>query len=280
MRDKIKSNTGVQKKDKMLKIKTAELKRLHWEIKIESALERVRTVAMGMKRHEDMPDVCRIISKELQDLGIKEIRNVQTAIIDESKASYLNYEYFRLKKKTIITAVEYKKQKDVFAFVKKMLKDPDGFFTKTFKSDELKEWVKYQAKTGQYVDPRLYEVQSLHYYFYSIGPGALGVSTYAPLSKESTGLFKRFRNVFQLAYRRFIDIEKAEAQAREAQIQLALERVRARTMAMQKSDELADVAALLFKQVSDLGIKAWTTGFNVWSEDHNFYTDYITNPQG
>ena len=29
-----------------------------------------------------------------------------------------------------------------------------------------------------------------------------------------------------------------------------------------------------------LGIKTWTTGFNVWSEDNNFYTDYVTNPQG
>jgi hypothetical protein len=77
-----------------------------------------------------------------------------------------------------------------------------------------------------------------------------------------------------------IDLQKAEAQARESQIQLALERVRARTMAMHKSNELADVATLLFKQVSDLGIKTWTTGFNIWSDDNNYYTDYITNPLG
>ncbi len=49
---------------------------------------------------------------------------------------------------------------------------------------------------------------------------------------------------------------------------------------MQKSDELADVATLYFVQVSNLGIKTWTTGFNIWSDDNNFYTDYITNPQG
>ncbi|MEZ5029264.1 MAG: hypothetical protein R2765_10840 [Ferruginibacter sp.] len=55
-------------------------------------------------------------------------------------------------------------------------------------------------------------------------------------------------------------MQKAEAQAREAQIQLALERVRARTMAMQRSDELTEVAGLLFNQLTDLGIKTWTTG--------------------
>ena len=51
-------------------------------------------------------------------------------------------------------------------------------------------------------------------------------------------------------------------------------------MAMQKSEELTEVAATLFQQLEDLGIKVWTTGFNVWSNDNNFYTDYLTNPQG
>src|SRR3954465_8653044 len=90
----------------------------------------------------------------------------------------------------------------------------------------------------------------------------------------------RFGKVFQQTYTRFLDLQKAEAQAKESQIQLALERVRARTMAMQKSDELTDVAGLLFEQVSALGIKTWTAGFNVWAEDNNSYVDFITSPQG
>ncbi len=97
---------------------------------------------------------------------------------------------------------------------------------------------------------------------------------------EAHDIFKRFGKAFELTFTRFLDLEKAEAQARESQIQLALERVRARTMAMQKSEELNDVAILLFQQVSQLGIKTWTTGFNVWSEDNNSYIDYITSPAG
>ena len=46
-------------------------------------------------------------------------------------------------------------------------------------------------------------------------------------------------------YRRYTDVSNAEAQARESQIQLALERVRARTMAMQHSDELKDAAGII-----------------------------------
>jgi hypothetical protein len=69
---------------------------------------------------------------------------------------------------------------------------------------------------------------------------------------EAHDIFKRFGRVFEQTYTRFLDLQKAEAQARESQIQLALERVRARTMAMQKSDELAETAAILFQQFKDL----------------------------
>ncbi|MCB9211277.1 MAG: SpoIIE family protein phosphatase [Ignavibacteriales bacterium] len=77
------------------------------------------------------------------------------------------------------------------------------------------------------------------------------------LSEENLSIARRFVEVFDFAYTRFLDITKAEAQAREAQIETALERVRARTMAMQKSNELARTAAHLFEQLSSLGIKPY-----------------------
>ncbi|MDQ6609945.1 MAG: hypothetical protein M3Y85_09010, partial [Bacteroidota bacterium] len=97
---------------------------------------------------------------------------------------------------------------------------------------------------------------------------------------EAHEIFRRFANVFEQTYTRFLDLQKAEAQAREAKIETALERVRSRTMAMQQTNELTDVATLLFQQVKELGIDAWTSGFNVWSDDNNSYTDYITSPGG
>src|SRR5664280_232154 len=59
----------------------------------------------------------------------------------------------------------------------------------------------------------------------------------------------------------------AEQYARESQIQLALERVRARTMAMQKSDELPEAANLLFQQVQSLGMPAWAAGYCIWDNE-------------
>jgi signal transduction histidine kinase len=75
------------------------------------------------------------------------------------------------------------------------------------------------------------------------------------LSEENVAVLRRVARVFEQAYTRFLDLQKAEAQAREAQIEAALERVRSRTLAMQKSDELVETAAVLFKQLIHLGIE-------------------------
>ena len=75
-----------------------------------------------------------------------------------------------------------------------------------------------------------------------------------PYSDEENNTLMRFGKVFQQTYTRFLDLQKAEAQAREAQIEAALEKVRSRTMAMQRSDELAEVATVLFQQVKALGV--------------------------
>ena len=98
---------------------------------------------------------------------------------------------------------------------------------------------------------------------------------------EDKDIFKRFAKVFEQTYTRFLDLQKAEAQARESQIQLALERVRARTMAMQQSDELADAASILFKQLYDLGIKTYSSGFNIWEEDDDsIAVCWMSRPDG
>ena len=74
-----------------------------------------------------------------------------------------------------------------------------------------------------------------------------------PYSDEENATLMRFGKVFQQTYTRFLDLQKAEAQAREAKIEAALERVRARTMAMQKSDELREAVLIIYVQLQQLG---------------------------
>ena len=100
------------------------------------------------------------------------------------------------------------------------------------------------------------------------------------LSADQIDIMLRFAKVFQQTYTRFLDLQKAEVQTREAQIEAALERVRSRTMAMQRSDELLDVASILFQQVKALGVPQWNCGFNIWNPGDKEFTYYPGTPDG
>jgi predicted RNA polymerase sigma factor len=105
----------------------------------------------------------------------------------------------------------------------------------------------------------------------------LGFISVDPNIPANVELYERFAAVFDQTYIRFNDLKQAEEQARESQIQLALERVRARTMAMQHSDELKDAAALLFQQVKSLGAPAYSCGYNIWEKDDKEFTSWMSS---
>src|SRR5215207_9149089 len=59
---------------------------------------------------------------------------------------------------------------------------------------------------------------------------------------------------FDLAYRRFLDLQNAEARSREARIEVAVERVRAKALAMHKSEEIIGVVKTLRNELNSLNI--------------------------
>src|SRR6186713_52042 len=81
--DKIKAE-NIQLRD-AVKRRTEELENKNRELEIETALERVRAVAMGMRKPEDFPDVCEVLFKELQLLGFNELRNAMVNIHNDEK---------------------------------------------------------------------------------------------------------------------------------------------------------------------------------------------------
>lgn len=257
--DKI-SRENIELRD-AVKRRTAELEHKNWELEIEATLERVRTMAMGMKKPDDLLDVCRIISEQLNLLKIGNIRNVQVAIIDEPKKIYANYQYFSAYAKSVFEETVYTDNEASNAMVTAMQKSANSFFIGSIKEDELQKFRDWRKEYGQFPDPILDDLPEVFYYFYSIGQGGLGLTTYQAINENELEIFKRFHLVFKLAYRRFMDIQQAEAQAREAQIETALERIRSRALSMHKSDEVGDVSDLLFSELEKMNINP--TGFSI-----------------
>jgi signal transduction histidine kinase len=254
------------------------------EAQIELGLERVRARAMAMYSSAELKEVVKTLFEELKHLDV----NLQACLIATFDAVTSDQRSWIIHSKTnepYSFLIPYNEQ----PFYQEMLKawkEKNVNWSYMLEGEAKTEWenflftdTEFKLLPGEVKEEMLKPEKvffAASYYPY----GAIQASSPELLSKASIDILQRFSKVFDSCYTRFLDLQKAEAQAREAQIQLALERVRAKTMAMQKSGELNDVAALLFQQVKELGVKTWTTGFNVWSDDNNFYTDYVTTPLG
>src|SRR5205085_3754295 len=84
-----------------------------------------------------------------------------------------------------------------------------------------------------------------------------------PDSEEDKQVMKKFTSVFSLTFPRYQDLKKAEAQAREAQIEAALERVRGKAMSMHNSNDLSVTASTVFTELRKLGINPIRCGFGI-----------------
>ncbi|MEZ5029265.1 MAG: histidine kinase dimerization/phospho-acceptor domain-containing protein [Ferruginibacter sp.] len=264
------------------------------EAKIEVSLEKVRTVALILKKSDEMLDVVQALYEALYDLGFTNIRNSIIDVHNPQKETFLDYDYSPQLGRSI-TEMSYYDSPFIENQVRKTEADNDAFFELILEGKELQELIDMRLKNGETEDPRLRQTKQLTYNLYSFGNGAIGISNFGLLSDEQKEILKRFRNVFAFAYKRYSDMVQAEALAREAQIEAALEKVRSRTLAMQKSDELSETAAVLFQQLITLGIapnrlfiiimKAGSPDMEAWVTDEDgskvslgFTANYQNNP--
>ena len=169
-----------------------------------------------MHKSEELGETAQVLFQQLSELGGIPDR-IAIGIADETKAvvnfwttdqqgSHLDHSFSaRLNERTTIakTYQAWKEQK------RSLVVDLHG--------EELKEWIKFAreemgiaVKDDQIKDRR---VHSLAFFSH----GWILVSSHEPQSPETIQILERFASVFNLTYRRFLDLQKAEAQAREAQ---------------------------------------------------------------
>ncbi|MBK9332006.1 MAG: hypothetical protein IPM96_06280 [Ignavibacteria bacterium] len=225
------------------------------EAKIELSLERVRARSMAMHSSDELVDASIVLFNELSSLGIDSIRT-GVAIVDEKIKSVeiWSSQLVDDKRNKILGVVPFKTHV-FFEQYYKAWKKKKPYFLNELKGNEVKEYYKKMASLLSYPLKKIFNPQEYFYTFF-FPEGSLNVVSKNSLTADECNLLVRFAKVFGMIYTRFLDLQKAEAQAREAQIEVALERVRSRTMAMHKSEELAETAAVLFEQLCGLGMDA------------------------
>jgi serine phosphatase RsbU (regulator of sigma subunit) len=262
--EKVKKTTAILLEETIeeLEQKRKAVEEKNRELEIEASLERVRTVAMGMSKSEDLLSICEVSFRELQKLGFDNLRNAVIHVHNDEQKYFMDYDFSDFTGGQI-GKVEYGLHPIVDEYLEKIRSAEDAFFEVVIAEDMLEEWNEFRRKSGQMNDQRLDEADALYYYLFSIGIGDIGISTFKPIKDSQIKILKRFRNVFDLAYRRYNDIITAEAQAREAQIEAALERVRAKAMAMNSSEDLTQTADTFFSELVKLNITPHRCGFGI-----------------
>ncbi len=239
------------------------------EAKIEVALEKIRSRTMGMQKAEELGDVAILLFDELNTL----VDNLWTCGLVLCEKDRQEDEWWLSADNGLIDPFFLPNFGDyAHAHLYEGWEKGENYRTVTLEDKQLQEHYDWLLKIP--IAAQIFEGmessgiprpswQRLHAAYFKTG--YLVIITEVPCEAEE--IFKRFAQVFDLTYTRFLDLQKAEAQAREAKIEVALEKVRSRTMGMQSSDELPEVANLLFNQIQALGIPAWSCGYNILFDD-------------
>lgn len=269
--------------EKLVAERTTDLVLKNRELEIETALERVRSRSMAMHKSEELKEVIQVVYEQFIQLNI----NIEhTGFI-----------------------IDYTDKEDMHIWLADKFESPFEITIPYFDSPHWNSFLDAKKRGKHFFSNLLsFEVKNEFYHdlFKKIPalpkegaaaifskPG-LAISTVLmdnvglyienfhgiPFTDDENNTLMRFGKAFQQTYTRFLDLQKAEAQAREAQIEAALERVRSRTMAMQRSEELLDVASILFQQVKGLGVPQWNCGFNIWNTGDKEFTYYPGTPGG
>ena len=229
------------------------------ESQIQLALERVRARTMAMQKSAELSETVFILFQQFKQLG----ENPDQATIgiineDERVIEYWVTMYGNQTNRVYKFPID---EPNVTNRIYKAWKEQKKSLVIELTGKELFDFANFRESMGGAAYNPEEKKRVINVAFFS--KGIINVQSNESRSEESIRLLERFAAVFEQTYTRFLDLQKAEAQAREAQIEAALERVRSRSMAMQKSEELKEVIQLVYEQFVHLNINIDHAGFVV-----------------
>ena len=145
----------------------------------------------------------------------------------------------------------------------------EAYFSYVLEGDDLKDYFRNLNNAPDY--PVEFDLNNLPETIYHrsipFTDGVLFAFTGSPLPEDIINTLERFAAVFGQTYTRYLDLRKAEEGARESRIEAALERVRAKALAMHSSEDLRETITTIFEELKNLAVKPLRLGLGLLNPD-------------
>jgi hypothetical protein len=259
----------------------AELEDARWQLEIETALEHIRAQAMAMESSEELVETARVTFEQLTSLGLNLILCGWEIYNDESATAnaWLTFDQEARDFFTVFATYDQFNSDPLNRAHLQSWHDKEPFFRKVLEGEMLEanqaflsELRKKDQLSGSL--PNLRPDARLFVTFARFNRGYLTAATENELNDRDLKVLRRVTVAFERAFQRFEDLQKAEAAAREAQIEAALERVRGRALAMRTTDQLLSIAELVTDQLVLLGLNMGSAFVSTVDEERDVYGLY------
>jgi signal transduction histidine kinase len=254
------------------------------EAQIEVALERVRSRSISMTTTEEIGNIIFTLFSELRKLDLA----LDRSFIITFDADLQGMVYWMAGPEGLLSQNgfhipmfdhpfnhalidNYKKKTEKWEFLL------EGKTKKTW--DDIAFVDSDLSQLPDFIKDSMINYGDVSFSLSSMGYGTMLVSGREQVNAAQFDLILRFSRVFEQTYTRFLDLKHAEAQAREAQIEVALERVRARAMSMQTSEEINAVIGKIFTECKSLEIQLDASVIIIYDKQTNDTAWYLTNHQ-
>jgi len=248
------------------------------EAKIEASLERVRAHAMAMHNSADLSSTVNVFFKELKTLGITPMRCGVGEMQGETHTSDL-----------VFTTAD--KQGELYELPGKLKHEGHPVVENIYNYWKLQEEYHpvlqgadinayYRVIKSQMTLPDFPDY-TIHYgnYFY-FREGFFFAWAEKEFTEEAMNIFRRFTSVLSLTYKRYIDLKQAEANAREAIKQAALDRIRADTASMRTTNDLERITPLVWNELTILGVPFIRCGVFIMDDSQQLIHTFLSTPDG
>jgi len=264
---------------RLLEEKISDLEQKNRELEVEAALEEVRARTMAMQHSNELSEAAFLMAQQVRELGIKAWGCAFHIYAEDEDG---DFEWFSNEE----AALPFYKtpRKRFFKDFYDLRVNGETLYVKEFKGKECADHYKYmmtlpvvgEALKGLQDSGKSLPTSQIDHVAY-FKYGYLLFITYEPVP-EAYEIFKRFAKEFEQTYRRFLDLQKAEAQTREAQVELSLERIRSQVTAMRESTDLLEIVVMMQAEFNKLGHEAHYFWHMRWLPDK--YEKALTNGDG